>query len=95
MSKIAICLSLGLHEERPRYTRSIRTAIKKEHPALQTLHFLNFFLFCGSFLSSAYHNQFESMQIRIQILGRINKERKKDPDPLDVCENKIYYVLDV
>jgi hypothetical protein len=49
VSKIAIYLSLGLHKERPSYKRSLNSALKREHPALQDMKFLNFFMghFCS------------------------------------------------
>ncbi len=43
-SKITIYLSLGLHKRRPSYRRSLQLSKEKEHPALQNMKFLNFFL---------------------------------------------------
>jgi hypothetical protein len=46
-SKIAISLSLVLHEGRTRYRRTLDkpSALKREHPALQNMKILNFFLY--------------------------------------------------
>ncbi len=49
--KLAINLSLGLPKGRPSYRRSLQPT-KKEHPALQNMKFLYFFLFCWSYLHS-------------------------------------------
>ncbi len=46
--KLHYYLSLGLHKGCPSYRRSL----KREHPALQNIKFLNFFYFCGSYLPS-------------------------------------------
>jgi hypothetical protein len=48
LSKIAIYLSLGLHKGRPSYKKP--SALKREHPALQNMKFLDFFsIFVGHF----------------------------------------------
>ncbi len=51
VKKIAIYLSLGLHKGRPSYRKS-RQPSKENIQYLKTWHFLIFFCFCGSFLSS-------------------------------------------
>jgi hypothetical protein len=46
-SKTAIYLSLGHHKERPSKLQKKPSALKREHPALQNMKFLNFFHFFG------------------------------------------------
>ncbi len=48
-SKTTIYLSLGLHEERPSYRRSLQLS-KENIQHFKTWNFLIFFYFCGSFL---------------------------------------------
>jgi hypothetical protein len=44
-TKIAVYLSLCIHKGRPSYRRSLQPSKRREHPALQNMKFLNFFLF--------------------------------------------------
>jgi hypothetical protein len=38
-------LSLGLHKGHLRFRRSLHSALKREHPALQNMKFINFLIF--------------------------------------------------
>ncbi len=49
--KTTIYLSLGLHKERPSYWRSLQLS-KEAIQHFKSWHFLIFFYFCGSFLTS-------------------------------------------
>jgi hypothetical protein len=49
-SKTVIYLFLGLHKGRLSYRRSIQPS-KREHPALQKMKFMNFFLFFWVFFA--------------------------------------------
>jgi hypothetical protein len=71
-STIAIYLSLGLHERTSKLQEK-PSALKREHPALQKMKFINFFFYvCGSFLPS---------WIRIRTEGPYWIRTNPDPDP--------------
>ncbi len=62
-SKIAIYLSLGLHEGRLSYRRSLQTS--KNIQNTKTAHFITFFFFCLPFFPPLIRNR-----IRIQLTAR-------------------------
>jgi hypothetical protein len=66
--KIAIYLSLGLYKGRPSYRRR-RSALKREHPALQKRKFINIFsIFVGNFCPPGSGSGLR-IRIRIRVKG--------------------------
>ncbi len=69
--------SLSLHKKRPKLQKK-PAALKREHPALPNMKFINFFFYCGSFLPSW--------------LTRLNPDPISDLDP-QPCHRLPYLIV--
>jgi hypothetical protein len=67
LSKIEIYLSLGLHKRRSSYRRRLEP--KREHPALQNMQFLYFFLFLRVILPPWIRIRIQPTQINADLIG--------------------------